>query len=506
MAGPTTPDTVTRAATPMGRRPRIAYLSFSSGEYDARTFRMARSAVDAGYEVTVYARWHAGQPPVEQHDGYRLVRAPHGWRLLVPGLRGPARRRFARQMAAAGRRHATGSGPSDGGVAVAARAPGDAPRVAPARPRSLPERIVGFPRRRARRAWRALVRGARHWRRAAWLFPVRPMAWAAGLDTFAEPADIWHGMWAGSLPALGRLRRRHGGRTIYDSRDVYMLSREFYGLGPPLRSILAGLERRWARSADRVLTVNDAYADLLVTQLGIARPRIVMNCPEAWTPPTPPPDLIREAAGIAPGTAIALYQGKLMSDRGIEQAMDAILEVPAAALVLLGFGDWERKLAALVASPPYLGRVFVLPAVPPADLVAWTASADVMVMAIQPSSVNHEFTTPQKLFEAIAAGVPVVASDLPGMASIVTATGVGTLCDPTSPASIAAGIRRLIELPADERAAMRARVLRVGHEQYNWAAQLGTLFELYAELAPAPDRPATTPGPAAHPRSIGPLP
>ena len=43
------------------------------------------------------------------------------------------------------------------------------------------------------------------------------------------------------------MRRRHGGRTIYDSRDVFMLSREFYALGWPLGPILASIERRWAR-------------------------------------------------------------------------------------------------------------------------------------------------------------------------------------------------------------------------------------------------------------------
>ena len=107
-----------------------------------------------------------------------------------------------------------------------------------------------------------------------------------------------------------------------------------------------------------------------------------------------------------------------------------------------------------------MGRVFVLPAVTPGELLDWTASADVMVMAIQPTTVNHRFTTPQKLFEAIAAGVPVVASDLPGMAPIVRESGVGELCDPTVPVSIAAAIRRIVE-PARRRAG-RARGARPG--------------------------------------------
>ncbi len=92
------------------RRPSIAYLSYSSGEFDARTIRMARSAIAAGYDVTVYARWHPGLPPVEELDGYRLVRAPFDWQMAFPLLRGLARRRARRAMAAAvGRRRAPGT-------------------------------------------------------------------------------------------------------------------------------------------------------------------------------------------------------------------------------------------------------------------------------------------------------------------------------------------------------------------------------------------------------------
>jgi glycosyltransferase involved in cell wall biosynthesis len=298
---------------------------------------------------------------------------------------------------------------------------------------------------------------------------------------------MWHGMWAGSLPALVRLQRRHGGRTIYDSRDVYMLSRVFMHLEWPVKPALVRLERRWAHEVDQVLTVNQAYAELLARQLSVPVPPVVLNTPNRWTPPEPPPDRIRAATGVPAGTAVVLYQGQLLSQRGIEQSIEAILELPGAILALLGFGTWEEHLRAIAAEAPYAGRVFVLPAVTPEELLPWTASADVMVMPIQPTSVNHEFTTPQKLWEAMAAGVPVVASDLPGMADVVTGTGVGVLCDPTRPASIAEAIRSLLAPPAEERAAFRRHVLAVAHERYTWEAQVETLLGLYGTLL---DRPA----------------
>ena len=487
-----------RAAT---RRPRIAYFSYSTGIYDARTFRMARTAIRAGYDVIVYARWEPGLPVTEERDGYRLVRAPVEWRLAVPGLRGAARRRLAAEMAAASA--ASPSTPTDFGhdrdVGDEAPGPpegtrGDAPLGAgpqfedPGADRTSPlRRLLVLPLKLARRVLRRVRRPFLRWRRLVIMFPLRPVGWAEALDEVVEPADVWHGMWAGSLAALGRARARHGGRTIYDSRDVYLLSRDFYRLERPFRTILARFERRWAQAADRVLTVNEPYAEILARELRVPRPSIVMNCPERWTPREPPPDRVRRALRLPPETRVVLYQGQLIPERGIEQAMDAIVMVPDAVLVLLGYGA-EERYRTRAAAAPYAGRVFVLPAVPPSDLLEWTASSDVVVMAIQPTTVNHRYTTPQKLFEAIAAGVPVVASDLPGMAGIVRAAGAGELCDPTSPSSIASAIRAVVDRPAVERAAGRARILRAAHDRYNWETEAAGLFDLYRELAPTPNR------------------
>ena len=72
------------------------------------------------------------------------------------------------------------------------------------------------------------------------------------------------------------------------------------------------------------------------------------------------------------------------------------------------------------------------------------------------------------------------------MAAIVRESGVGELCDPTSPVSIAQAIRRILERPASDQETMRAHILDVARERYNWGAQLSTLFGLYGELAPAP--------------------
>ncbi len=460
--------------------PRLAILSFSIGEYDARSQRVARSAIAAGYDVTMYARWTPGLPLVEQRDGYRLVRAPSDWRLAVPGLRGAALRRWD-TVVATGTRAVAGGADQPTKHSMEAKT-GSRTATSGPRTRSGGLRTVLRPASRALGAIPGVGPTLRRWRSVLLTFPLRPVGWAVALERVVEPAELWHGMWAGSLPAMVRLQRLHGGRSIYDSRDVYMLSREFYRLEWPLRSILAALERRWAHRVDRVITVNDAYAGLIARQLRVPRPPVVLNTPERWSPPIPLPDLIREALDLGPESAVVLYQGQLNTDRGIEQAADAVVTIPGAILALLGPGTREARYVGMTALPPYAGRVFRLPAVPPSELLPWTASADVMVMAIQPTSVNHQYTTPQKLWEALAAGVPVVASDLPGMADVVRETGAGYLCDPTDPASIAAALRQVLEAAPEEREALRRRALAAAHERYNWDTQAEILLGVYAGL------------------------
>ena len=112
--------------------------------------------------------------------------------------------------------------------------------------------------------------------------------------------------------------------------------------------------------------------------------------------------------------------------------MDAILRRPGRGAGADGLRQPRRPTtASSAASARYAGRVHVIDAVPPQELLLWSASSDVMVMLYQPSTENHEHVTPQKLWEAMSAGVPVVASDLPGFRSIVPVVGCGVLVDPT---------------------------------------------------------------------------
>ena len=455
---------------------RLVLVLPSTGEFDSRTYRIATTALARGHEVTVVARWRAGLPRDESNPaGYHVIRVPAS---SVDGLPFAALRRwFGRLLRTV--RGSSRDAASRPAVATAAVAGTSATEVDPESASSAPPSTP--PGGRAsplRRIFASLVR------RLA--IPLTIRSHGRNAEAVAPPADLYHGMAYMGIPVALRLGRRHRAPVVYDARDIYLEARNLARMRGPARWLLAAAERRWAHRSARVITVNDAYADVMTERLRGARPLVVMNCSDRFDPPDPPVRRIHERLGLAPERPVVLYHGGLFPQRGIEELIEAIALVPGAELVLMGYGALEAELPGRIAASSAGARIHVLPAVPPADLHDWVAAADVAAMPIQPSTLNHRLTTPNKLFEAMTAGVPIVASDLPGMASIVSATGCGVLCDPADPASIAAAIRQILDAAPEDRRAYGARGRAAVVTTYNWAAQADRLFAEYGRITGRP--------------------
>lgn len=299
-------------------------------------------------------------------------------------------------------------------------------------------------------------------------------------------ADIWHAHDLETLPLALGLRRRAGGRVVFDSHELFLEAAGRARLGRLRRWMIRTAEARWIHEADGVVTVNDAVASELVRRYGIEPPTVVRNCPPRWDPPegfVSPLRAAVAAAGGDPARPIVIAHGTFQRDRGYEELLAATDSMSGLTIVFLGYGALERRFSDVAASDRWRGRLIVLPAVPPDALPSWLAGADLGACLIQPTTLNHRLSTPNKLFEAIAAGLPVVAADLPAIAAVVRSSGAGVLVDPTDKAAIHAAIAGLLD-DSSERARLAGNARVAAAAELHWDHEVRSLMDLYDAFTP----------------------
>lgn len=331
----------------------------------------------------------------------------------------------------------------------------------------------------------------------AWLWPLHVRAWWRTLRRELAPADLYHAFGILTVPValeLAGSARAAGyrGIVIYDVIDAILDSNNYQNVPAPLLDRYRSMEANWVRRVDAVVTVNEALADHCRSIWPMReRPTVLLNGQERWDPPDLRPDLIREAAGIPPDRAIVLFLGRLGRQRGLEASAEAVARLADAALVMLGFPvgkGWDEKLA---TDPRFAGRTVTLPPVHPDDVRRWAASADVSIIAVPANSLNQRLSTPNKFWESLAAGTPVVIGrDLEVMRGIVEADEIGAVADPADPEDLARALRAVLDQTPDAYAAMRERCRTVSRERYAWEVVVLPYLDLIDRLtAPAAARP-----------------
>ena len=290
------------------------------------------------------------------------------------------------------------------------------------------------------------------------------------------PARVYHASGLYVLPAACSAARRHGGRIVYDARELYTHVSATAGR-PWVRAFWYTIERRHIRRADAVLTVGNAIADRLAETYGVVRPAVLHNIPDrkplALSPSPLVPDLDRD-------TVTLLHQGHMMKDRGCEQLVDAMRDIEGAVLVFLGGGPLRPVLQKQTADAGIADRIRFVDSVPADRLPAYTASADLGVTLLQDTCLNHRFALPNKLFQYFMAGLPVIASDLPEIRRVVAPHDTGILVESGNRTALVAALRRAVaEKPLREQ--WRRNIPRV-FETFNPDSVSERLMHIYGEL------------------------
>lgn len=459
---------------------RIAMFVYNRCTTDVRVLREATTLRRAGHEVTIFAVLDATtQRQEDRPDGTHIIRIdrrPLHYRLVwfVRGRRRSLRlgaRRAVRRLVMLALMLAPSQRAAALREAVERRGIGSSDAVNFALlPLAPPALAVSWLSTRARkllyRAHKPLMY-VDFWGRA----------YRSALS--ACSFDVVHAHDLNTLPVAALLARTTGAELVYDAHELFP---ETSTLSPLERRVWRLLEPPLIRRADRVLTVCDSIADELARRYRIAKPRVLLNCPPEQRLARPEESPLRAAAGLD-GRAeqrLILYQGGFAPNRGLIQLVRAMRAINGATLVLMGWGSLEAELARLVASEGLGTRVRMLPPVESRDLLRWTAGADIGVIPYQPVGLNNLYSTPNKLFEYLAAGVPIAATRLPEISRIVDGHRIGATFEVVEPSAIAAAINGIL---ADEpaRAQMRERALAI-RSQYTWERQESELRTLYENL------------------------
>ncbi len=154
----------------------------------------------------------------------------------------------------------------------------------------------------------------------------------------------------------------------------------------------------------------------------------------------------RQALGLKPEAKVALYTGHLYAWKGVDTLAAACTLMPEVEVYTLG--GTEHDLARFKKTYGHLANLHVMGQVAHGEVPQWQAAADVLVLPnTAKESISARYTSPMKLFEYMASGRPVVASDLPSIAEILTPTR-GYLFEPDNAQDLARAVREALADPS----------------------------------------------------------
>lgn len=304
-------------------------------------------------------------------------------------------------------------------------------------------------------------------------FLAQAVATAVGSEGVVVTRDLGLAALLLQVPLPGHARlvyESHGIADVVSAEMPLLLGRPDLAPSPAKLRRLARREGLVWRRAAAYVTITQALADDLRQRFGDRRNVFVV--------PDGGPD--RPETAAAPLSAsrrpIAGYAGHLYPWKGVDVLMQALAATPDVGGLVIGGHPAERDLARVQALATSLGlddRMTFTGQIPPADVPGRLADASILVLPNTPSAISERYTSPLKLFEYLAMGRPIVASDLPSIREVLTHEQTALLVPAGDPGALASALRRLAADPelagrlASNACALAAR--------YTWDARAARL-------------------------------
>lgn len=285
-------------------------------------------------------------------------------------------------------------------------------------------------------------------------------------------ADIYLACDLPTLPVAAEARKKNGGLLVYDAHEFYTGQ---ITLRSEERKYLEKIERGLVDSVDLFITVNEDIAGVFRKEYGARDIKIILNATNAGCGEK---RFLHDVIGIPRDERIALFQGGFSPNRNLEKLIDMAARLKKSTLVMLGWGDLEGELRKKAQALGILGaRLHFVPKIPQSELLSYTSSATIGLIPYPAVDINTKFCTPNKLFEFVRAGLPILAnSELVTVGGFIKKYSMGFTADFNDPAAAAEKIDSVI---SDERALSCARAgIEKATDALSWESEAKRLIAM----------------------------
>lgn len=236
------------------------------------------------------------------------------------------------------------------------------------------------------------------------------------------------------------------GRLVYDAHE---LETETNGLVGFKKWFARKIESHFITRCDLVIVVGECIADWYQREYAISRPLVVKNVPKHFRRSNG--NLLREKLGISRDKKILLYQGGLTVSRGVPLVLEAFKnrKNDDVVVVFMGYGELSDTVKQVANAS---NNIYYMPAVEPESLLNFTSSADFGIHLIQNTCLNHYLCMPNKFFEYLMGGLPVIVSDMKEMAEAVQGFELGLVLNDFSSDEINRAIDSILDSDIDQMA------------------------------------------------------
>ena len=226
---------------------------------------------------------------------------------------------------------------------------------------------------------------------------------------------------------------------VYDSHEYFTGLPEIKER-PFVKFVWKSVEKTVFPYLKYVMTVSEPIASLYEEEYGL-RPVVIRNYPESSAEIKA---FTKKELNIPDTDFLLIIQGTGINlDKGGEELVDAIASAGNISLIVAGSGDMVPALKQRAEKHGIDLKVKFIPPLPWKELMRYTKSADAGMVLEKNTNLNYRYSLPNKLFDYISAGIPVIASDLPETKKIITTFSCGIIIPEVTPEEIIEAVNML---------------------------------------------------------------